>query len=914
MYVANYIDQQLFNSQQFEKELTTNGSKLNIFRQALQQGQNILQARFQATHNATEYVNQRTWLVDQLILQIQRQLCICPDLNQVAIVAVGGYGRGELHPGSDIDLMFLLSQPPSLATQTCIEHFITFLWDIRLEVGQSVRTLAECEQQVAGDISVATNLMEARLITGSANLFKAMQSRLSADNIWKSRDFFAAKLAEQKQRHLKYHDTAYNLEPNIKEGPGGLRDIQTIAWVAKRHFNATTLHDLVAQGFLTEKEYQTLITGQAFLWKIRCFLHLLAGRREDRLLFDYQRTLATVLGYLDDEAGLGVEKLMKQYYRTAKELSSLNEMLLQLFQEAILYADQPTTLYFLNKRFQVRNDFIEVTHNKVFVKYPFAFLEIFLLMQQHPKIKGIRATTIRLILHYIYLIDNAFHRDLRVRSLFYEIIHQPQGLTHALRRMNSYGILAAYIPAFGRIVGQMQYDLYHVYTVDQHSIFVVRNLRRFTISHYAHEFPLCSQIIQAIPKPELLYLAGLFHDIGKGRGGDHSELGEQEALNFCQAHGLSDNDARLVAWLVRYHLLMSITAQRHDTSDPKVIKSFAQHIDDLIRLDYLYLLTVADIRATNPNLWNSWKDRLLADLYHKTRAALLPGNTLTLDKQIQVQEIKINALKLLNDLDQEHQFLALWEDLGDDYFLYSSPEEIVRETQTILNHLPSTIPLILERQNVPGSMAFITLYPQDRDDLFAKTTHFLEQQSLTIVDAYIVPTQLGYIMSGYTVLADEGTHPDLPGDSPMLLQSLKEELTCETNSTFSPIKRHLPRQLKHFPVPTRITFTQDQLNNHTILELITTDRPGVLSRVAQAFMSCGVLIKKAKIATFGSRVEDIFFITDYKHQALYSADQLDCLREKISLLLDEDMPKQATLWITKLDQTKPVDLPNSKTC
>lgn len=911
MYVANYIDQQLFNSQQFEQELTTNGSKLNIFRQALQHGQEVLQTRFQATHNATEYVNQRSWLVDQLILQIQRQWCTCPNLNQVAIVAVGGYGRGELHPGSDIDLMFLLSQPPELATQTCIERFITFLWDIRLEVGQSVRTLAECEQQVAHDISVTTNLMEARLIVGSAELFQAMQSRLSSDKIWKSKDFFAAKLAEQQQRYLKYHDTAYNLEPNIKEGPGGLRDIQTVAWVAKRHFNATTLHDLVTQGFLTEKEYHTLITGQAFLWKIRCFLHLLAGRREDRLLFDYQRALATALGYLDDEAGLGVEKLMKQYYRTAKEISSLNEMLLQLFQEAILYANQPTTLYFLNKRFQVRNDFIEVIHDKVFVKYPFALLEIFLLMQQHPKIKGIRAMTIRLILHYIYLIDDAFHRDLRVRSLFYEIIRQPQGLTHALRRMNSYGILAAYIPAFGRIVGQMQYDLYHVYTVDQHSIVVVRNLRRFTISQYTHELPLCSQIIQVIPKPELLYLAGLFHDIGKGRGGDHSKLGEQEALNFCQIHGIGDHDARLVAWLVRHHLLMSVTAQRHDTSDPQVIKSFAQHVEDPIRLDYLYLLTVADIRATNPNLWNSWKDRLLADLYHKTRAALLPGNILTLDKQNHIQAIKIQALRLLNNLEQEYQFLSLWEDLGDDYFLYSSPEEIVRETQTILNHLPTTIPLILERHNVPGSMAFITLYPQDRDDLFAKITYFLEQQSLTIVDAYIVPTQLGYIMSGYTVLAEEGTHPDLLGDSPMLLQSLKAELSGEANANFAPIQRHLPRQLKHFPVPTRITVTQDQLNDHTILELITTDRPGVLSRVAQAFKSCEVLIKKAKIATFGSRVEDIFFITDYKHHTLYSTEQLDCLREKIFLLLDEDMPKQDTPSLTKSDPTKPVNLPNS---
>jgi [protein-PII] uridylyltransferase len=759
-----------------------------------------------------------------------------------------------------------------------------------LEIGHSVRTLAECKQQAADDITVATNLMEARLLVGPENLFKEMQLNVAPEQVWSSKDFFAAKVEEQKHRHLKYHDTAYNLEPNIKEGPGGLRDIQTIGWVAKRHFGATTLHDLVQHEFLTTNEYRTLREAQEFLWKIRCSLHLLTGRREDRLLFDYQRTLASAFGFEDDETKLGVEKFMKQYYRTVKEINSLNDMLLQLFQEAILYADTPTSLHPLNKRFQIRNDFIEVIHDKIFLNYPFALLEIFLLIQQQPEIKGIRAATIRLIRDYLYLIDETFHRDLRVRSLFYEIIRQPEGLTHALRRMNSYGVLAAYIPAFGRVVGQMQYDLYHVYTVDQHTLFVVRNLRRFSILKHAEELPTCAKIMQTIPKPELLYLAGFFHDIAKGRGGDHSLLGEQEALNFCQAHGLSDHDTRLVAWLVRYHLLMSDTAQRRDTSDPNIIQAFAKEVGEATRLDYLYLLTVADIRATNPKLWNSWKEVLLADLYHKTRQVLHQGEGRVLDKQEHIQAIKEQARDLLNDHKHEALITSLWEDLGEDYFLYSSPSDIVHETQSIVNHKDLTQPLIFKRQHCKGGMA-IMIYAQDRDYLFADTTYFLEQQNLTIVDAYIVPTQREYTIASYIVL--EGNTLTIPSveQNKAILDGLKQALLRDDNSPFCPIHRHIPRQLKHFPVPTRVTFNQDYINNHTVMELITTDRPGVLSRLAQAFTSCNVRLKKAKIATFGSRVEDVFFITDYENNALYSTDQLDCLREKLSHLLDKDMPQ-----------------------
>jgi [protein-PII] uridylyltransferase len=886
MYTTNYTDIELFNPQQFESDLKTSTPDIKVFRDALKRGHNILKERFQAHENATNYVLQRAWLVDQIVLQIWQQLCSVPKNNTIALIAVGGYGRGELHPHSDVDLLILLESAMDAEMQDCIENFLRLLWDLRLKVGHGVRTLEECVQEAAADITVATNLIEARLLIGDEPLFQAMQAAIVPNRIWSHKNFFAAKIEEQTRRHLRYDDTASNLEPNIKESPGGLRDIQMIGWVAKRYFGATTLHDLVQHGFLTEKEYQTLSNAQEFLWDIRCHLHLTTGRNEDRLLFEYQRILATAFGYEDDDAGLGVEKLMKRYYRTVKEINTLNDMLLQLFQEAILYADAPAKVYPLNKRFQVRNDFIEVTHDDVFMNYPFALLEIFLLMQQHPEIKGIRAATIRLIIHYNYLIDNIFHKDLRARSLFFEIFRQPQGLTHVLRRMNRYGILAAYIPAFGKIVGQMQYDLFHAYTVDQHTLFVIRNLRRFSLAQFHHEFPFCSKLIASIPKPELLYLAALFHDIAKGRGGNHSELGEIEALNFCKAHGLSDNDARLVGWLVHYHLLMSTTAQRQDIDDPNVIKTFAQAVEDRMHLDYLYLLTVADIRATSPDLWNSWKNALLIELYHKTHAILHQDKGQVLDKQLHIQDIKRKARRLLNDADNE-RLSALWKELGDDYFLYSAPENVATETQAILNHSNPDIPIVLEREGVKGGTKFIMI-TRDRDYLFAATTYFLEQHNLSIVDAYIVPTQGEYTISGYTIL--ENNESERVSD---ILQELKQALVGDgSKPQFDIIRRRVPIHIKHFTVPTRVTFTQDHINNHTIIEIITTDRPGVLSRIAQAFATCQVRVKKAKIGTFGTRVEDIFFIIDHNNHALYSADRLDCLRDKLAELLDEDMPME----------------------
>ena len=890
-YSDTSTDPQLFDPVAFTQALQDSNTPIPVFRGALKKGDEILHGRFESSRLVYEIIPARAWLVDQILREAWK-LYDWPQPDSLALIAVGGYGRKELHPGSDIDLLILYENVLNSDTKTGIENFLIFLWDIGLEVGHSVRSLEECQEAAASDITVVTNLMESRLLIGPQYLFEAMQSLTGSDKIWPDRVFFEAKQHEQQRRHHRYYDTTYNLEPNIKEGPGGLRDIQTLAWVAKRHFGANTLHDLIRYGFLTEEEYRTLNECQEFLWRIRYVLHKLTGRHEDRLAFDYQCSLATLFGYEDEAEKLGVEKFMKQYYRTAREVSVLNEMLLQLFQEAIVY-DGPTEIKPLSSRFQICNDFIEVTYSQVFEKYPFALLEIFLMMQYYPEIKGIRASTARLIRHYNFLIDRAFLRDNRARSLFIEIIRQPHGLTHAFRAMNRYGILPAYIPAFGKIVGQMQYDLFHVYTVDQHTLFIIRNLRRFAIAAHDHELPLCSEILQRLPKPELLYLAGLFHDIGKGRGGDHSQLGEHEALDFCLAHGLSDYDSRFVGWLVRNHLIMSTTAQRQDTSDPDVVNTFAQRIGDLLHLDYLYLLTVADIRATNPKLWNDWKSSLLADLYRKTRHALSKGLENPIDKQVRVRDIQAQAQRLLS-VDNRIKAVPLWAGIDDDYFLRSSVDNIAREAQAILSK-PGDQPLVIIREGIQGGTEFL-IYTEYMESLFADTTHYLELQHVTIVDAYIITTSGKCTLLNYTVLEENGDNLQDAERAEALRAGLANSL--RSSMDFSPINRRQPRQVKYFPVPTRVVFNVDFVNNHTVMEVVTTDRPGVLSRIAQALMKCNARVKSAKIATFGTRVEDVFFITDRDNQALRLPDQFDCLQEELARLLDE--PKTDAVQVIRI--------------
>ena len=829
-----------------------------IFRQVLDRGTELLKERFVADDAIEDLVRDRARLVDIAL----RAAWICHAgkfADDLALVPVGGYGRGELHPSSDIDIMVLLPKSDSADWQPDIEKFLTFLWDIGLEVGHSVRSIDDCQRESLADISVATTLFEARLLAGPESLFAGMRRALAADRLWSSQDFFEAKCKEQAERHHRYFDTAYNLEPNVKSSPGGLRDVQTIGWVAKRHFGTDTLDELVAHGFLTREELRKLKAGQSFLWKVRFGLHVLTGRREDRLLFDYQIKLAKLFGYEDASFTLAVEQLMQKYYRTVMDISLLNEMLLQLFREAIL--TQSGAPVPVNPRFQIRNDYLEVTHPEVFARYPSALLELFVLLQQHPEVRGVRAETIRLIGTHVLLIDEEFRQNPRHHRLFIEILCAPVGVTHELRRMNLYGVLGRYIPSFGRVVGRMQYDLFHAYTVDAHTLFVVSNLRRLAIPKFNDEFPNLSQIMQSLPRQELAYLAALFHDIAKGRGGDHSELGAVDAEAFCLEQGLGRYEARLVAWLVRNHLILSITSQKKDISDPDIIHAFARQVGDQAHLDYLYVLTVADVRGTNPKLWNAWKARLFEEFYERTKRALRRGLETPVDQEELIRETQAHARAKMHSI-PEAQIAAVWSQWTDAYFLRYTPEEIAWQTSVLAGRDPhDDAPFVAIRQLADRGGTAVLTYTPHRLHSFARTTAVLDQMGLNVVDARLITSANGFSLETYVVLEDNGA---VIADAERLQEierGLWRNLQQPEDSPLT-VTRRAARQVRMFSTPTQVNCSVDSRNGRTILELIAADRPGLLSEVGKVFKAERLTIHGAKIMTVGERAEDVFYITD----------------------------------------------------
>ena len=873
----------LVDCQTLDRELLGDADPLSVFRSTLTAARQRLGELFHAGAAAHDLVRAHAQCLDQLLIRVWRHFALEQhDAN--SLIAVGGYGRGELHPGSDVDLMVLLGSASATEHEERIGAFITYLFDIGLEVGYSVRTVAQCAEAATEEITVATSLMESRLLAGSSVLYEEMLEATGPEKIWSSRAFFQAKLAEQVARHHRYNDTVHNLEPNIKHGPGGLRDIQMIGWVAKRHFGASTLHELVDHGFLTAPEYELLVEGQNLLWRIRFALHLLAGRGEERLLFDHQRTLAAQFGYRDEEHHLAVEQFMKPYYRMTTELSRVNEMLLSLFQEAIVLGDVAHDISPVNERFAIRNGFLEVVDDQVFQKTPVALFELFSIAQRNPEIKGVRAETIRAIRAHRHLIDDAFRADEQACRLFIDIMSQPRGITHELRRMHRYGLLGLYLPEFGAIEGQMQHDLFHAYTVDEHSLFVVGNLRGFAVPERAGEFPLCSEIIKRLPKPELAYLAGLFHDIAKGRGGDHSQLGAEDASQFCLHHGISAYDARIVAWLVEHHLVMSVTAQRKDISDPEVINQFAAIVGDQLHLDCLYLLTVADIRATNPNLWTDWKDTLLKDLYESTQHALARGLENPVGKAELVEEALREARRLLSETGiAPGRIEALWQHLPENYFLRADPEEITWHTTEILATDRCDLPLVALREGHGGTDLFV--YTNDQHALFAAIASTLDQLGLSILDARIITTEDAMTLDSFVVVETNGSAIETEQREDELRVSLAARLKTPIDVSRGR-RRRTGRQFKHFRTPTQVTFDIDRANQRTVMEVITSDRAGLLSQIGWALVDSNVNLQNAKIATFGERAEDMFYVTGNEGKIL-SADVCDALKNRVIEALDE---------------------------
>ena len=853
------------------------------WRELLRQAHEDLKARFLADEPVESLVHARAALVDLVLRESWRTHALASMISW-ALVAVGGYGRGELHLCSDIDILLLVPRAPDGPERGAVERLLAFLWDIGLEVGHSVRTVEECAAQSVADVSVMTTLLEARLLSGNAALVADMRAALAPDRVWPVREFFEAKVREQAERHLKANDTAYNLEPNVKTSPGGLRDIQTIGWVAKRRFGSDTLDGLVTNGFLTVAELRRLKQAQSFLWKVRFGLHVLTGRREDRLLFDHQLRLAQTFGYEDASYTLAVEQFMQRYYRTVKDVSLLNELLLQLFREALQTESEPPRP--LNARFQVRNGSLEAVSEDVFARTPSALLELFVLLQQNPDVKGVRAATMRAVARSLWLIDEEFRQNPRHHRLFLDIVRAPAGVTHELRRMNTYGVLGRYIPAFGRIVGRMQYDLFHAYTVDAHTLFVVSNLRRFAIPRYDHELPEASRIMQQLPRPEVAYLAALFHDIAKGRGGDHSELGSVDAEAFCLEQGLSPYDARMVAWLVRQHLTFSITAQKQDIGDPEVINAFARAVGDEAHLDYLYVLTCADVRGTNPKLWNSWKASLFHDFHHRVRRALRRGLETPIDQEQLVRETQEAARRLMQDRDLPAADIErAWARFSPTYFLQHSPEEVAWHSRLLAERDPSSDePLVaLDPQSVRGTTA-VLIYTRARRHGFARTTAVLDQLGLNIVDARITPTGDGFSLDLYHVLEDDGAPITDPDRQEEIEHALWASLQRPDDTPFA-VYRRAPRQARMFHTPTLIALSVDERNRRSVLELTAGDRPGLLCDVGKVLMEERVELQAAKIMTVGERAEDVFYVTDFDGRPLDPAST-ERLRESLARALD----------------------------
>jgi len=829
----------------------THQEKISAWRKLLAQGRASLHQAYLSNPSASILLNSHSHLVDQLLNLVWKEIGL-PETT--ALIAVGGYGRGQLYPHSDVDILILLPSNPDADLNQKLELLVGTLWDMGLEVGHSVRTIEECLEEAAKDVTVQTNLLEARRLTGNRALFNELDQSIHGE--LDQRTFFEAKFLEQQQRYTRFHDTAYNLEPNIKESPGGLRDLQNIIWISHGCGLGNTWMELARQSMITPGEARQIRRHEKVLENIRIRLHYLAKRREDRLLFDYQTALAQQFGLSDKPPRRASERLMQNYYRTAKAISLLNEILLQNLR-ARIFPRLHFTPKQINARFRISGNLLDATAEDVFEREPSAILECFLLMQQYSELKGMTACTLRALWRAKELITTSFRRDPVNRATFMEILRQPRGVTHELRRMNQYGILGRYIPAFGRIVGQMQHDLYHLYTVDEHTLMVLRNVRRFTVPEFAHEFPLCSRLINSFEHLEVLYLAALFHDIAKGRGGDHSSLGKVDARRFCKLHELNKEDTDLVCWLVAQHLAFSATAQKQDLSDPAVITGFAARMRNQRYLDALYLLTVADIRGTSPKVWNAWKGKLLEDLYRATQHQL-SGTVSTPDIYLQTKQIEAQNILRLYAIKENAQ-ADLWSKLDVGYFLRHDTQEIAWHARLLYSHVNSHTPIVRARLSRIGQGLQVLIYTRDQDDLFARICGFFERTDYNIVEAKIHTTHHGYALDSFLVL-DEANRAAHYRDLISYVEfELAQQLT-QNAPLDEPVRGRLSRHLKHFPIIPEVSIRPDEKGVYHVLSITAGDQPGLLSRIARVLVERKIHLHTAKINTLGGRAEDMFLI------------------------------------------------------
>ncbi|EGY62552.1 PII uridylyl-transferase [Ralstonia pickettii] len=846
-------------------------------RDALKAERAHLFAQFDQHANVQQLVTKLARAVDRALVRLWQKEQMP---TTCALIAVGGYGRGELFPHSDVDILLLLPGTADKALEARLEAFIGRCWDMGLDIGSSVRTVDECIKEAAQDVTVRTSLLEARLLTGDEGLYRTFETHYQGH--LDAADFFQSKLLEMRQRHAKYQDTPYSLEPNCKESPGGLRDLQVILWMTRAAGFGSSWNELLANGLLTRREAQELASNERLLKTVRARLHLLAGRRQDVLVFDLQTQLAESFGYRPTTAKRASEQLMRRYYWVAKAVTQLNTVVLQNI-EARLFPSELGITRRINDRFVERQGMLEIADADLYQREPTAILETFLLYEQTRGIKGLAASTMRALYNARTLMDAKWRKDPANRALFLSILQQPQGITHALRLMNQTSVLGRYLVNFRRIVGQMQHDLFHVYTVDQHILMVVRNIRRFAIVEHTHEFPFCSQLMANFDKPWVLTVAALFHDIAKGRGGDHSVLGMSDARRFCKEHGIAKEDADLIVWLVEHHLTMSQVAQKQDLGDPEVIRHFADLVGTERRLTALYLLTVADIRGTSPKVWNAWKGKLLEDLYRMT-LRVLGGATTDPHAVLEGRKEEARALLRLAALDDTaHE--ALWKQLDVGVFLRHDARDIAWFTRHFYNRVDTTIPIVRARISPAGVGLQVAVYSPDRPDLFTRICGYFERKSLTILDAKIHTTKHGYALDTFQV-ADPGSGLVEPGHYRDIITLVEHELAEQISRETAlpePPRGRISRQSRSFPIKPRVDLRADERGQYYLLSISATDRTGLLYAIARVLAHRRVSVHTARINTLGERVEDIFLVDgtrltqDNKLQLELESELLDAL-------------------------------------
>ena len=841
-------------------------TELHALRDAYRSDKAALLAAMKATGASTRGIRVVLRKLSSLagsLLQTLWQRAQLPD--DMALVAVGGFGRDQLFPYSDVDVLLLLpdgaAPEAGSALRAQLEGFIGSCWDTGLEIGSSVRTVAECLAESAGDVTVQTSLLESRLVCGNAALFAEFQRQYRAQ--MNPEAFLVAKTLEMRQRHTKYENTPYSLEPNCKESPGGLRDLQMILWVAQAAGLGRNWKELAASGMATAFEVRQIERNEALLCLIRARLHAAAGRHEDRLVFDLQTAVAESFGYRSqapDGSRLPMrasESLMRRYYWAAKAVSQLSQILLLNIEERLspsTHEPRP-----INERFFEKAGLIEVASDDLYTRDPHTILETFLLYQTTVGLKDLSARTLRALYNARGVMDSAFRRDPVNRDAFMRILQQPSGITHAMRLMNQTSVLGRYLWPFRRIVGQMQHDLFHVYTVDQHILMVLRNVRRFFMAEHAHEYPFCSQLAGGWDKPWILYVAALFHDIGKGRGGDHSQIGAEEVRRFCRQHGVDREDARLIEFLVREHLTMSTVAQKQDLSDPDVIGAFARRVGNERNLTAMYLLTVADIRGTSPKVWNAWKGKLLEDLYRATLRTL-GGRAPDAAAEIEARKREALVLLALNALPFEaHK--ALWATLDVSYFMRHDAADIAWHTRHLSRHVGTAKPVVRARQSLAGDGLQVMVYAADQADLFARICGYFDRVGFSILDARVHTANNGYALDTFQVVASSAS--EQPGHYRELTHMVESDLMRvieEGGPLPEPTRKRVSRRVKSFPVAPRVTLRPDEKAQRWLLAISASDRAGLLYLVARILAQHHLSVQLAKVSTLGERVEDTFLI------------------------------------------------------